>query len=115
MKLFETPHVKGAALLVGWSVIAFAQGGPPPQPTPSPTPGSSIQFPSTVELVTVDAVITDKKGNPIEGLTKDSFQVLEDGKPQTISTFEAIVLPPAPPSAPPKPRAISTNQGAELR
>jgi len=100
---------------MGWSVLAFAQG-PPPQPSPSPTPGaSSIQFPSAIELVTVDAVVTDKKGNPIEGLTKDSFQVLEDGKPQSIASFEAVVLPPAPPSTPPKPRAISTNQSAELR
>jgi VWFA-related protein len=115
MKLFESPQATGAALLMGWSALAFAQG-PPPQPSPSPTPsGASIQFPSTVELVTVDAVITDKKGNPIEGLTKDAFQVLEDGKPQTISTFEAIVLPPVPPSTPPKPRAISTNQTAEHR
>jgi VWFA-related protein len=115
MKLFDVPQVNGAVLLMGWSVIAFAQG-PPPQPTPSPAPaGSSIQFPSTVELVTVDAVVTDKKGNPIEGLGRDSFQVFEDGKPQAIASFEAVVLPPAPPSTPPKPRAISTNQSAENR
>ncbi len=96
-------------------MIAFAQG-PPPPPSQSPTPqGSSIQFPSGVELVTVDAVVTDKKNNPVDNLTRDSFQVFEDGKPQTITSFEAVVLPPSPPAGPPKFRSISTNQSAEVR
>lgn len=100
---------------MGWSVIAFAQGAPPP-PSPSPTPpDSSIQFPSAVELVTVDAVVTDKKNNPVDNLTRDSFQVFEDGKPQVITSFEAVVLPPSPPTVQPKYRAISTNQSAEVR
>jgi VWFA-related protein len=38
------------------------------------------------KLVQVDVVVRDKKG-PIEGLTKDNFTVLDNGKPQTISVF----------------------------
>lgn len=74
----------------------------------------AIQFPSAVDIVTVDAVVTDKKNVPIEGLTQNSFQVFEDGKPQSIVSFEAVVLPatPAPPKA--RTRAISTNQSAEV-
>jgi VWFA-related protein len=68
-----------------------------------------------VELVTVDAVVTDKKNNPIEGLSRDSFKVFEDGKPQEITSFEAVILPPAPPSVQTPTRRISTNQGAEVR
>ena len=102
-------------VLLGLGVFASAQGTPP-QPSPSPTPqGPAIQFPSAVELVTVDAVVTDKKNNPIDNLTRDAFQVFEDGKPQTITSFEAVVLPPSPPVGPPKFRSISTNQSAEVR
>ncbi len=99
--------------MTGLGVIAGAQGA---VPQASPTPiAPSIQFPSTVELVTVDAVVTDKKNVPIENLTRDSFRVFEDGKPQEITSFEAVILPPAPPSGPKKQRSISTNQGAETR
>jgi VWFA-related protein len=59
--------------------------------------------------------VTDKKNNPIENLSRESFQVFEDGKPQAITSFEAVVLPPSPPIGPVKPRTISTNQSAEVR
>jgi hypothetical protein len=36
----------------------------------------------------VDVTVTDSKGNPVHGLTRDDFTVLEDGKPQPIRTFE---------------------------
>jgi len=113
--LFDSPSAFRAAVLLGLGVLASAQTAPP-QPSPTATPaGPSIQFPSGVELVTVDAVVTDKKNNPVDNLTRDSFQVFEDGKPQTITSFEAVVLPPSPPVGPPKFRSISTNQSAEVR
>jgi VWFA-related protein len=115
MKLFDPRNASRAAALLGLGVLASAQAAPP-QAAPGPTPpNTSIQFPSAVEVVTVDAVVTDKKNVPIENLTRDSFQVFEDGKPQTISSFEAVILPPAPPSGPQKLRTISTNQSAEVR
>lgn len=114
MKLFDSPNAGRAAVLLGLGVFASAQGAPSPSPSPTPQ-GASIQFPSAVELVTVDAVVTDKKNAPIENLTRDSFQVFEDGKPQAITSFEAVILPPAPPIGPRKMRSISTNQGAEVR
>ena len=57
------------------------------------------------QLVLVDVVVTNDKGGPITGLEKKDFAILEDGKPQTISTFEEhhgtpmtqIQLPPLPP------------------
>ena len=115
MKLLDSSNAFRAAVLLGLGVFSFAQTAPPP-PAPTPAPQNpAIQFPSAVELVTVDAVVTDKKNNPIENLTRDAFQVFEDGKPQTITSFEAVILPPAAPVAAPKMRAISTNQSAEVR
>lgn len=40
-----------------------------------------------VSIVNVDAVVTDRQGNPVRGLTKDDFQILENGKPQAITNF----------------------------
>jgi VWFA-related protein len=40
-----------------------------------------------VQVTNVDVIVTDRAGNPVAGLTKDDFIVLEDGKPQPISNF----------------------------
>jgi VWFA-related protein len=98
------------------AAVAAAQEKPeapsPPSPSPPPAGEERPTFPAQVEQVTVDVVVTDKKGNPIQGLTKDDFTVREDGTPQTITTFEAIELPSTPPPvAPPRPR-VSTNIAA---
>ena len=46
-----------------------------------------------VEYVEVDAVVTDRDGQFVRGLTKDDFQIFEDGKPQPISTFSIVDIP----------------------
>ena len=51
-------------------------------------------------------VVTNAKGEPVTGLKKQDFEVMEDGKPQTIAIFEEhkgasprqIKLPPMPPN-----------------
>ena len=42
---------------------------------------------STVNLVVVDVEVTDSSGRPVKGLKASDFTVLEDGKPQKISSF----------------------------
>jgi Ca-activated chloride channel family protein len=42
-----------------------------------------------VRLVEVYATVLDHKGHYVDGLGRDSFKVLEDGRPQSIHTFEA--------------------------
>ena len=56
---------------------------PPAAPAP-PT------FPSGVELITVDAVVLDRDGRPVPGLTREDFVVKEDGRPREIASFEAF-------------------------
>jgi VWFA-related protein len=53
-------------------------------------------FPSEVELVTVDVVVVDGKGQPVSGLTRDDFTLAEDGRPLEIASFEAFDEPAAP-------------------
>ncbi len=45
----------------------------------------------TTRLVFVDVLVKDAHGSPVRGLTQDSFQLTEDGKPQTVEYFLAHV------------------------
>jgi VWFA-related protein len=54
------------------------------------------QLRARVELVVVPVNVRDSEGRLVTGLTKDDFKVLEDGVPQSISTFS---IDPAPLSA----------------
>jgi Ca-activated chloride channel family protein len=51
------------------------------------------QFSSGVQAVEVYASVVDRNGEPVRGLTKDDFEVLEDGQPQTLSAFAAGDFP----------------------
>jgi len=51
------------------------------------------QFSSRVQLVEVYATVTDAKGELITGLTRDDFEVYEDGEPQEVSAFAAGEFP----------------------
>jgi VWFA-related protein len=52
------------------------------------TPVSSARIEVTTELVLVNVVARDKKGNLVKDLKKDDFTLLEDGKKQNISSFD---------------------------
>lgn len=63
-----------------------------------------------VQLVVVDVVVTNNKGEPVPGLKKEDFEVSEDGKPQTVSVFEEHRgAPPTQIKLPPMPQGVYTN------
>jgi VWFA-related protein len=87
-----------------------SQGGQAPPATDQPT------FGSQVELVTVDVAVVDKKGQSVRGLTRDDFVVTENGVPQTLTSFEAVVVPELPRvEAAPRRAVVSTNVVADNR
>ena len=43
-----------------------------------------------VRVVNVDVVVTDRSGKPISGLTKDDFEILDNGKPQKITNLYEV-------------------------
>ena len=53
----------------------------------------SVTFQVEVNYVDIDAVVTDERGNFVEGLAKEDFELFEDGKPQAISTFSVVDIP----------------------
>ncbi len=49
-------------------------------------------FRSSVDLVTIDVVATTANGAPVPNLTAADFELLEDGVPQAIQTFQFVDL-----------------------
>jgi VWFA-related protein len=72
-----------AAALLARNASAQAPQAPQPQ-AQQPQYGLHV----TSELVLVNVVARDKKGNLVRDLKKEDFTLLEDGKRQTISTFD---------------------------
>jgi len=72
-------------------LVAAAAAQTPPQQTPPPQqPDMVIRI--NVNLVQVDAVVTDNKGQPVKDLQPEDFEILQDGKPQVITNFSFITL-----------------------
>ncbi|MEO8681483.1 MAG: VWA domain-containing protein [Vicinamibacterales bacterium] len=64
--------------LVVVAIALWALSGEAQQPQP---------FTASSDLIVVPAVVVDKKGALIPGLTQSDFQIFEDGKPVPIETF----------------------------
>jgi len=53
----------------------------------------AAQFVSGVSLVEVYVSVSDSRGEPVTGLSRDDFTVEEDGRPQRVDTFSAGDFP----------------------
>jgi VWFA-related protein len=85
--LMKFPFILGPAFLMAWHPL-----------TGSPGPAAQLKSGTTlrvdVALVTVEAIVLDKKGVPVRNLKKENFQLFEDGKEQVISTFDEVSADP---------------------
>jgi len=63
--------------------LSAQQSGQQPEPT----------FRVQVDAVEIDAVVTDAQGNLITDLARDDFEILENGTPQTITSFGRVDIP----------------------
>jgi Ca-activated chloride channel homolog len=85
-------------ILAATAVLSSAQVPKPPWASGGAAPAknsaaNSAQDPNStfkvnVKMVNVFVTVTDEHGAPIGGLTKDNFELEEDGKPQTIAAFD---------------------------
>jgi VWFA-related protein len=69
------------------TVSVAAPGAAPSPPPPVPSFGAEVNW------VEVDAVVTDKDGQPVRDLAAGDFELLEDGKPQSIVGFNKVDIP----------------------
>ena len=77
-----------AAVAFAFVAALAAVAAAPQQPAPAqPT------FRSGVELVELDAIVTDTQGNVVTDLTANDFEVSEGGRTQTIATFSLVNIP----------------------
>jgi len=73
--------------------------------------GESIE----VSVVNLDVFVTDKKGQPLNGLKKEDFEVLEDGRPVEISNFYTESRSGASASSPGDPAASGAQRPQDQR
>lgn len=83
---------------LGMVAAVAAQEPAPPQ----------VTFQVEVNYVDIDAVVTDERGNFITDLSKEDFELFEDGKPQEISTFSLVDIP-APTTARSTPASVRSS------
>jgi VWFA-related protein len=97
-----------AAMIAPLSIAQHAQEqaaptqAAPTQPqtqtqTQTPTPAPTLRI--GVTAVEVDTVVTDGSGRHIPDLTIGDFELLQDGKPQTITSFRYVPIRPSPDAA----------------
>jgi VWFA-related protein len=90
------------ALTISTIAPLHAQQPAPQAPQQGQPPADDIVRIST-NLVQIDAVVTDKDGNPMTNLTAADFEVLQDGKPQKIVSVSYVNTEiPEQPAAPKK-------------
>src|SRR5688572_24050177 len=77
----RVPAVLVLLVMIGASLAGTQD---PPAPEPQPT------FRAGVNLVRVDAIVTDRNGNPVTDLTAADFEIVEDGKTQPIEQFRQV-------------------------
>jgi VWFA-related protein len=73
--------------------IAFAQT-PAPQLGTASGAASNTVIRIDVNLVQVDAVVTDSRGRRVTDLQPTAFELLQDGKPQAITNFSYVSTKP---------------------
>ena len=78
----HSPTAAAVLLLVsGLAVAAAAQSSGPPD----------LFFDQVdVDVVNLEVIVTDRRGNPVHGLTRDDFEVYEDGDRVQLTNFYAI-------------------------
>src|SRR4029434_7302036 len=107
----------------GWILtivfLVCAALGAAQQPAAGQQP--AVTFRAETNFVEVHAIVTDKTGAFVKGLTKDDFEIYEDGRLQAPTVFSYIDIPiekpctPANASAPIEPDIRATTRNFDGR
>jgi VWFA-related protein len=91
VKRFRSSRFTSVVLIAALTAgpLAAQQAAQPKSPQPQPEMPKLTEN-IDVRVIGVDVVVTDKKGNAVTGLTKDDFQIFENGIEKPISNFSEI-------------------------
>jgi len=95
---------KVAGLLCSLLMLTAAMSGGDDKPQ------ADVTFTSRTGLVLVPVVVQDKSGEAAAGLTKDDFELQENGKSKPIATFEEVKTLTNRPSRPAPQSGVYTNE-----
>ncbi len=108
------------ALAAAWVLLSGAgvpaqerQGSPPDQAGGADTAPQTPVFRTGINFVRVDAIVTDRDGNPVLDLTADDFRVFEDDVEQTVESFRLVEVTGVPDPALPPPSSIRNDYDQE--
>jgi len=76
--------------------------------------GQTPVFRGGINFVRVDVIVDDRKDQPVTNLSQADFEVLEDGKPQTVEQFSLVRVDGNPRPGAPPPREIRSRNDEEL-
>ncbi len=79
--------------LVALILASTRPAGQAPTSAPPAQSDQGVTFRVEVNYVEVDARAVDGQGNFVRTLKQEDFQIIEDGKPQAVSTFALVDIP----------------------
>src|SRR5215204_5511326 len=98
MTRIRTHLLLAVCLLAAVAARPAAQQAASGQPNAADQP--SVTFRVEINYVEVDAAVFDRQRRFVNDLTRDDFQVLEEGQPQDISAFTLVNIPIEKPDQP---------------
>lgn len=101
------------ALTCGLAVRAQQGGNQPAAADQQPVDQSQLTFRAGINFVTVDAYVSDSKGQPATDLKQSDFEILEDNKLQKIEQFRFIKVDGNPKPGEPPPQEIKNRDDEE--
>jgi VWFA-related protein len=94
IRLAKEHPLKKLALVVALAASAVVAQQPaaqrPAAATPAPQAIPPVSESVEVSVTSVEVIVTDSKGDRVPGLTRDDFEVRQDGQPQKITNFYAV-------------------------
>ena len=118
----QANHFWSAALWVAL-VAGLSAQAPAPAQTSTPNRQESPTFRVQIDAVTMDVIVKDENGRFVPDLTKDDFEIFEDGVKQDVASLTVVsggratnVLEAAPPAPPegvilPQVRRVNDTSG----
>ena len=113
MRVSAAIFVAVALAFTGGLALRAQQGAAPQASGQQPADQTQLTFRAGINFVTVDAYVSDSKGQPATDLKQSDFEVLEDNKPQKIEAFRFIKVDGNPKPGEPPPQEIRNRDDEE--